>query len=65
MARQMERRIRCNDLLTVYQSGFRRYHSTAAAILPVTKKHSAEHGRWRGHCAATIEFFAGVWYGGA
>jgi hypothetical protein len=37
MARQMERLIRCNSLLTVFQSGFRRHHSTAAAVLKVTE----------------------------
>jgi hypothetical protein len=29
--------IRCNNLLTVFQSGFRRQHSTAAAVLKVTE----------------------------
>jgi hypothetical protein len=33
MARQMERHIRCNNLLTVFQFGFRRHHSTTAAML--------------------------------
>jgi hypothetical protein len=37
IARQMERHIRCNNLLTVFQSGFRRHHSTAAAVLKVTE----------------------------
>jgi small basic protein len=37
MARQMERHIRCNNLLTVFQSGFRRHKSTAAAVLKVTE----------------------------
>jgi hypothetical protein len=38
MARQMKRHIRCNNLLlTVFQSGFRRHHSTTAAVLKVTK----------------------------
>jgi hypothetical protein len=37
MARQMERHIRCNNLLTVFQSGFRRHHSTTAVVLKVTK----------------------------
>jgi hypothetical protein len=37
MARQMERHICCNNLLTVFQSGFRRHHSTAAAVLKVTE----------------------------
>jgi hypothetical protein len=37
MARQMERHIRCNDLLTVNQSGFCRHYSIAAAILQVTE----------------------------
>jgi hypothetical protein len=32
----MERHIRCNNLLTVFQSGFRRHHSTAALVLKVT-----------------------------
>jgi small basic protein len=36
MARQMEAHIGRNELLTVFQSGFRRYHSTAAAVLKVT-----------------------------
>jgi hypothetical protein len=35
MARQMERHIRCNNLLTVFQSRFHRHHSTAAAVLKV------------------------------
>jgi hypothetical protein len=30
MARQMERHILCNNLMTVFQSGFRRHHSTIA-----------------------------------
>jgi hypothetical protein len=37
MARQMEAHIRRNELLTVFQSGFRRHHSTTAAILKVTE----------------------------
>jgi hypothetical protein len=37
MSRQMERHIRCNNLLTVCQSGFRRHHSTTAAVLKVTE----------------------------
>jgi hypothetical protein len=37
MARLMERQIRCNNLLTVFQSGFRRHHSTTAAVLKVTE----------------------------
>jgi hypothetical protein len=46
MARQMERHIRCNNLLTVFQSGFHRHHSTTAAVLKVTKdvKLSMEDG---------------------
>jgi hypothetical protein len=32
----MEAHIRRNELLTVFQSGFRRYHSTTAAVLKVT-----------------------------
>jgi histidinol phosphatase-like enzyme len=46
MARQMERHIRCNDLLTVNQSGFCRHYSTAAAILQVTEniRQSMENG---------------------
>jgi hypothetical protein len=35
MTRQMERHIRCNNLLTVFQSGFRRHYSTTAAVLKV------------------------------
>jgi hypothetical protein len=37
MARQMERHIRCNHLLTVFQSRFCWHHSTAAAVLKVTE----------------------------
>jgi hypothetical protein len=37
MARQMERHICCNNLLTVFQSGFRRHLSTTAAVLKVTE----------------------------
>jgi hypothetical protein len=37
MARQMEAHIRRNELLTVFQSGFRRHHSTRAAELKVTE----------------------------
>jgi hypothetical protein len=37
MAPQMERHIRCDNLLTVFQSGFRRHHSTTAAVLKVTE----------------------------
>jgi hypothetical protein len=33
----MERHIRYNYLLTVFQSGFRRHHSTAVAVLKVTE----------------------------
>jgi hypothetical protein len=33
MARQMEAHIRRNELFTVFQSGFRRHHSTTAAVL--------------------------------
>jgi hypothetical protein len=33
----MEKQIRWNNLLTVFQSGFRRHHSTAAAVLKVTE----------------------------
>jgi hypothetical protein len=36
VARKMERYIRCNNLLTVFQSGFRWHHSTTAAVLKVT-----------------------------
>jgi hypothetical protein len=37
MARQMEAHIRNNGLLTVFQSGFRRHHSTTAVVLKVTE----------------------------
>jgi small basic protein len=37
MARQMEAHIRRNELLTVFQSGFRRHHSTTAAVLNDTE----------------------------
>jgi hypothetical protein len=38
MARQMmERHIRCNNLLTMFQSEFHQHHSTAAAVLKVTE----------------------------
>jgi hypothetical protein len=37
IARQMEAHIRRNELLTVFQSGFRRHHSTTAAVLKVTE----------------------------
>jgi hypothetical protein len=37
MARQMEARIRRNELLTVFQSDFRCHHSTMAAVLKVTE----------------------------
>jgi hypothetical protein len=33
MARQMETHVRRNDLLTVFQSGFYRQHSTTAVVL--------------------------------
>jgi hypothetical protein len=36
-ARQMEAHIQRNELLTVFQSRFRRHHSTTAAILKVTE----------------------------
>jgi hypothetical protein len=32
MARQMKKHICCNNLLTVFQSEFRRHHSTTAAV---------------------------------
>jgi hypothetical protein len=37
ITRQIERQIRCNDLLTVFQSGFHRQHKTVAAVLKVTE----------------------------
>jgi hypothetical protein len=37
MAWQRERLIRCNNLLTVFQSGCRRHHSPAGAVLKVTE----------------------------
>jgi hypothetical protein len=37
MAQQMERHIRCNNLLTVFQSEFHRHHSTTAAVLKITE----------------------------
>jgi small basic protein len=37
MARQMEAHIRRNELLTVFQSGFCRHHSTTVAVLKVTE----------------------------
>jgi small basic protein len=58
MARQIERHIRCNNLLTVFQSGFSRHHITAAAVLRVTE--DIRHGGWTGHGAATLRFFTGV-----
>jgi small basic protein len=38
MARQMEAHIRRNKLLAVFQSGFRRQHSTTAVVLKVTEE---------------------------
>jgi hypothetical protein len=57
MVRQMERNIRCNNLLTVFQSGFRRHHSTAAAVLKVTEDIRGDHGGWTGHGAVALGFF--------
>jgi small basic protein len=37
MAWQMEAQIRRTELLTVFQSGFRRHHSTTAAVIMVTE----------------------------
>jgi hypothetical protein len=37
MAQQIERHIHCNDLLTVFQSGFRRHYNTTAAVFKVTE----------------------------
>jgi hypothetical protein len=37
MARQKNSHIRCNSLLTVYQSSFRKFHSTTTAVLKVTE----------------------------
>jgi hypothetical protein len=37
MARQIKRHIRCNNLLTVFKSGFCRHHSKAAAVLKMTE----------------------------
>jgi hypothetical protein len=37
MARQVEAHIQRNELLTVFQSGFRCHHSTTAAVLKVTE----------------------------
>jgi hypothetical protein len=47
MAWQMERPIRCNNLLTVFQSGFHRQHGTVAAVLKVTEdiRLSMENGQ--------------------
>jgi hypothetical protein len=37
MAQQMEAHIRRNEMLTVFQSGFRRHYSTTATVLKVTQ----------------------------
>jgi small basic protein len=37
MARQMEAHIPRNELLTVFQPGFRHHHSTTVAVLKVTE----------------------------
>jgi hypothetical protein len=37
MARHMNSHIRCNNVLTEYQSGFRKLHSTTTAVLKVSE----------------------------
>jgi hypothetical protein len=37
MTWQIERQVRCNNLLTVFQYEFRRHHSTVTAVLKVTE----------------------------
>jgi hypothetical protein len=59
MARQMEARIRRNELLTVFQSGFRLHHSTTAAILKV-KEDIREYGRWTSNGVGAFGFLSGI-----
>jgi hypothetical protein len=57
MARQMERHIRCNNLLAVFQSGFRRHHSTTATVLKETEDIRLRRLIWwcMGCCCASCE----------
>jgi hypothetical protein len=43
MARQIERHIRCNNLLTVFQFEFRQQYSSSC--VEGNRRHSGEHGR--------------------
>jgi hypothetical protein len=58
MARQMERHIRFNNLLTVFQSEFHGHHSTATAVLKVTEDIQLSTEDKQG--AVTLGFFTGV-----
>jgi hypothetical protein len=57
MVRQMERHIRCNDLLTGESIWILSALQHSGSYFAGDRKHSAEHGKWRGHDgSATIGF---------
>jgi hypothetical protein len=54
MARQIEGNICCDDLLTVFQSGFYRHHSTVAAVLSLRETEHIRLSMEDGQVAAQL-----------